>query len=86
MSEEKKHKHSRVHRSEHEHHADGSVTSKFHQEDGGLHPASGASADLDGMQDRIHAALGTQNPGEAEADAGQSGIPGAVAPGIAAGA
>ena len=44
------------------------------------------SADQDGMMAHMMEHMGTPNPGEADADAGQSGVPAAPAPAPAAGA
>lgn len=77
--EEKKKKHAGhgVKHTSIEHHGDGSHTVKHIMEDGSEHPGSGAAADLDGVHDKLENAIGTPNPGEADAAAG----PGAGAPG-----
>ena len=60
------------------HHHDGSHTIKHHHEDGVSHKEH-AVADLDGVHDSLQEHLGMPNPGEAEAAAGQHGIPAAIA-------
>lgn len=77
MAEEKKKKHAghgykKVHIS---HHHDGSATVHHEHEDGPEHDRTHAAADLDGVHDSLQDHLGTPNPGEAEADAGQHGVP-----------
>ena len=59
------------------HHKDGSHTKTRHykHEDGSMSSDSSAHHDLDGVHDSLQDHLGEQNPGEAEADAGQHGVP-----------
>jgi len=54
------------------HHHDGSHTMTQHHEDG--RQMSAAKADLDDVHDHLEDTVGSPNPGEAEADAGQSGM------------
>jgi hypothetical protein len=68
MAKHKDHTHSTV-----DHHEDGSHTLHRHHKDGSKH--SSAHADLDSLHDAIQDHLGEANPGEAEADAGQHGVP-----------
>jgi len=77
MSEEKKHKRGRHTHTTIEHHHDSSHTSHKHFEDGSKE--SSAHANLDGVHDMMEDAHGSPNPGEAEADAGQHGVPEAQA-------
>ena len=74
MAEKKKHaghgyKHTHV-----THHHDGSHTIKHEHEDGVSHKEHAVS-NIDGVHDSLQDHLGTPNPGEAEADAGQHGVP-----------
>ena len=64
-----------------DHHNDGSHTMHRHHmaPDGKSSVHSSAHANLDGVHDALQNHLGTPNPGEAEADAGQHGVPPAVA-------
>jgi hypothetical protein len=73
----KKHKHAgHGFKSTHiESHNDGSHTVHHMHEDGPEHDVKHAAANLDAVHDSMQDHLGTPNPGEAEADAGQSGIP-----------
>ena len=73
-----------------EHHDDGSATIHHTHEDGKSHKHH-AVADLDGVHDSLEDHLGSPNPGEAEAEAGDHGVPaehaapaGLAAPGGAA--
>ena len=86
----KKHTHTHI-----EHHHDGSHTMHRHfkHEDGKESKESSAHHTLDDLHDGIQQHMGTPNPGEAEADAGQHGVPpdqaaaaGLSAPAPAAGA
>jgi hypothetical protein len=56
------------------HHADGSHTVKHEHEDGASHQEY-AKPDLDGVHDGLQDHMGVPNPGEAESEAGESGIP-----------
>lgn len=56
-----------------DHHDDGSHTVRHEHEDGVSHK-SYAKADLDQLHDGMQDNLGEPNPGEAEADNGNSGI------------
>jgi hypothetical protein len=58
-----------------QHHNDASHTVHHQHEDGKDHDVKHASPDMDSVHDSIQDNLGTPNPGEAEANAGQSGIP-----------
>ena len=72
-------------RSKHEYHADGSMTHHFEHESGPDRDVKHATADLDGMHDSLEDNLRPEgNPGEAEANAGQSGVE--EAPGAPGGA
>jgi hypothetical protein len=66
-----------------EHHADSSHTVHHVHKDGPAHDVKHAAMDLDGLHDSMQDHLGSPNPGEAEADAGQHGVP--AAPAAAAG-
>jgi hypothetical protein len=81
MSEDKKHKHAGhgFHSTHIEHHADGSHTIHHMHEAGAEHDVKHAVANLDGAHDSMEDNLGSPNPGEAEADAGQHGVPEAQA-------
>ena len=68
----KKHKFSHTHI---EHHHDGSATVHHVHEDGPAHDKKHAAADLDSVHDSMQDHLGAPNPGEAEAEAGQHGVP-----------
>jgi len=74
MAEKRKHaghgfKHTKV-----THHKDRSHTVKHEHEDGVSH-AEHAVSNLDGVHDSLQDHLGAPNPGEAQADAGQHGVP-----------
>ena len=58
-----------------EHHADGSHTVHHMHEDGAHADVKHAAATLDAVHDSMQDNMGSENPGEAEANAGQSGIP-----------
>ncbi len=64
-----------------QHHHDGSHTMHrhFNHDDGKTSVLSSAHHDLDGLHDGIQDHMGTPNPGEAAADAGQHGVPAAQA-------
>jgi hypothetical protein len=81
MAEEKKRKHAGhgYHRTHVDHHHDGSATVHHVHQDGPQHDRKHAVADLDGVHDSIQDHLGQVNPGEAEADGGQHGVPAAMA-------
>ena len=77
MAEHKKKKHA-GHGFKHtsiEHHHDGSATVHHQHEEGPEHDVKHAAADLDGVHDSMEDHLGQPNPGEAEANAGDHGIP-----------
>lgn len=61
-----------------EHHDDGSHTMTHHHKDGKSHKKYAVHS-LDHAHDAMQANLGTPNPGEAAADAGNHGIPAPVA-------
>jgi hypothetical protein len=69
------------------HHADGSATMHHVHHEGPHKDVHHAVADHDGMIDSMMEHTGSPNPGEAEADTGQHGIPApaAAAAGIPAG-
>ena len=73
----KKHKHAgHGFKSTHiEHHNDGSHTVHHMHEDGAHADVKHAAANLDAVHDSLQDNMGSENPGEAEANAGQSGIP-----------
>lgn len=73
---EKKHK---FHRTTIEHHKDSSHTVHHHHEDGPEHDVKGAVADHDSMIDHIMDHTSEPNPGEAQANAGDHGVPPAIA-------
>lgn len=80
MAEHKKGKHA-GHGYKHvhvRHHGDGSHTVKHEHEDGVSHKEH-AVPNLDGVHDSLQDNLGSPNPGEAAADAGQHGVPAAQA-------
>lgn len=56
-----------------EHMSDGSMTVRHQKDDGTEH--SSAVADMDQLHDNLEEHLGSPNPGEQEADAGQHGVP-----------
>ena len=62
-----------------EHHSDGSSTVHHVHKDGPKHDVKHAVASLDHLHDSMQDHLGQPNPGEAEAAAGQHGIPEAAA-------
>ena len=68
MAKHKDHTHTTV-----DHHEDGSHTMHRHHKDGSKH--SSAHSDLDSVHDALQDHLGEPNPGEAEADMGQHGVP-----------
>lgn len=93
----KKHAHHGFTHTSVEHHADGSHTIHHKHSEGEHKDVKHAVADLDSLHDSMQDHLGTPNPGEAEADGGDHGIPaeqaepagipgGAPAPAPAAGA
>ncbi|HZS43342.1 MAG TPA: hypothetical protein VFA52_03965 [Candidatus Paceibacterota bacterium] len=71
----KKHAGHGYHRTHIEHHHDGSATVHHVHEDGPEHDRKHAVANLDKIHDSIQDHLGQPNPGEAEADMGNHGIP-----------
>lgn len=76
----KKHAGHGYHKTEIEHHADGSHTVRHHPHPDHAHEmptASYAASDLDSLHDGIQDNMGTPNPGEAEADAGKPEMAGA---------
>lgn len=80
MAEETKKKHA-GHGYKHthiEHHDDGSHTVHHEHEDGKSHKKY-AVAHLDNVHDGMQDNLGTPNPGEMEAEAGEHGVPAAQA-------
>lgn len=68
----KKHKFTHTHA---EHHKDGSITVHHVHKDGPEHDVKHAAASLDHLHDSLQDHLGEPNPGEAEANAGQHGVP-----------
>jgi hypothetical protein len=72
----KKHK---FHATHIQHHKDGSHTIHHMHEDGPEHDVKGAVADHDGMMDHMMEHTAAPNPGEAQADAGDHGVPPAMA-------
>jgi hypothetical protein len=62
-----------------EHHADGSATVHHEHESDPKHDVKHAVSGLEQMHDSMQDHLGTPNPGEAEADAGDHGVPAAQA-------
>jgi hypothetical protein len=62
-----------------EHHGDGSHTIEHHHKDGAHKNVKHAVHNLDGVHDSMQDHLGSPNPGEAAADAGDHGIPAAAA-------
>jgi len=86
----KKHTHTHI---EHHHDVSHTMHRHFKHEDGKESKESSAHHTLDDLHDGIQQHMGTPNPGEAEADAGQHGVPpdqaaaaGLSAPAPAAGA
>lgn len=67
----------RHHKTHIDHHSDRSHTMHRHytHEDGSTSKESSAHPDLDAIHDALQQHLGTPNPGEAEADRGEHGIP-----------
>ena len=62
-----------------EHHHDGSATVHHQHEDGPEHDVKHAVGNLDEMHDSMQQHLGTPNPGEMAANAGDHGVPAAAA-------
>lgn len=62
-----------------EHHHDGSHTVHHVHEDGSEHDVKHAAPNHDAMMDSLMDHTSAPNPGEAQADMGQHGVPGAVA-------
>lgn len=62
-----------------EHHKDGSHTVHHRHEDGAHKDSRHAASNIDGVHDSIEDHEGMPNPGEAEADAGDHGVPAAAA-------
>ena len=79
MAEEhKKKKHAGHHNFKHthiEHHSDGSHTVHHADADSPAHDVKHAVADIDGVHDSMEDHVGQPNPGEAEANQGQNGVP-----------
>lgn len=71
----KKHGYSHTHI---EHHDDGSHTVEHHHKDGKSHKKYAVHS-LDHVHDGMQENLGMPNPGEAQADAGDHGVPAAAA-------
>lgn len=71
-------KHHKFHHTHIEHHVDGSHT-VHHQHENPEHDVKHAVADLDSLHDSMEDHLGEPNDGEAEAEAGQHGVPNAQA-------
>lgn len=71
----------KLHRIRIDHHHDGSHTKHRHykHDDGSTSMESSAHHNLDGVHDSLQDHLGAPNPGEAEADGGQHGVPAAQA-------
>lgn len=67
----------KLHKIRIDHHKDRSHTSTRHHkhEDGSMSSESSAHHDLDGVHDMLQDHMGQPNPGEAEADGGQHGVP-----------
>lgn len=78
MAEHKKKKHG-FHRTSIEHHRDASHTVHHQATEGPHKDVKHAAADLNAVHDSMQDNLGVPNPGEAEADAGQHGVPAAMA-------
>jgi hypothetical protein len=76
MASKKHHKFSHSHI---EYHHDGSATAHHVHESDPKQDVKHAVADTDGLHDSIQDHLGAPNPGEAEADMGQHGVPEAQA-------
>ena len=62
-----------------EHHSDGSHTVEHHHHEGPHKNVRHAAMHLDHVHDSFQDHLGMPNPGEAEADGGQHGVPAAQA-------
>lgn len=78
----KKHAGHGYHKTEIEHHSDGSHTVRHHVHPDHMHEMkdkSYAAADLDGVHDGLQEHMGTPNPGENEDAEGQA-LPGAGGP------
>lgn len=75
MSEKKKHAGHGFTHTHMEHHHDGSHTVHHVHEDGPHKDVKHAVANLDGAHDSMQDNMGTPNPGEAQADAGDHGVP-----------
>lgn len=58
-----------------EHHKDGSHTVHHQHEDGPEHDVKHAAADLNAVHDSMEDNLGSPNPGEPQANAGEHGVP-----------
>ena len=76
MAKKKHHKFSHTHM---EHHKDGSHTIHHQREDGADKDVKHAAADLNAAHDSVEDHLGAPNAGEAEANAGDHGVPEAQA-------
>lgn len=72
-------KHHKFHHTRITHHADGSATIRHEHEEGPHKDVEHAVADLDGIHDSVEDHMGQPNDGEAEAEAGQHGVPDAQA-------
>lgn len=72
-------KHHKFHSTHISHHDDGSATVHHMHEDGPHKDVKHAVGDHDGMMDSMMEHTSAPNPGEAEADMGQHGVPAAVA-------
>lgn len=68
-------KHHKFHKMTVEMHKDGSHTSHLHHEEGEHKDVKAAHHDHDALMDHIMDHTAPMNPGEAEADAGQHGVP-----------
>lgn len=75
MAEERKKKGHKFHHTRIEHHKDDSHTIHHQHEEGPHKDVKHAVGDIDGLHDSIEENLGTPNEGEAQADAGDHGIP-----------
>lgn len=71
----------KLHKIRVDHHHDGSHTKHRHykHDDGTSSVESSAHHDLDSLHDGLQDHMGVPNPGEAEADRGQHGVPAAMA-------
>lgn len=72
MAKKKTHKFKHTHV---EHHKDGSATVHHQHEDGPEHDVKHAAANLDEVHDSMEDHMGMPNEGEAEANAGEHGVP-----------